>query len=181
MGEERYYTDIGKCPCGKGKIVNVYHSPDNAWSRPYETKELSCHDCDKSWDLGFGGNELVDRASRDVSRAADKAHVEATNVLVKYLNSLLPEVSLPTFRTQALEHEYLTKAGLYDGRVGQYRYERRDKTMKEIATVRVDSPIVPKLVAKAGNEDTYRGLLEDMESARANATAKRAAINVFKF
>lgn len=180
MGEERFYNDIAECPCGDGKIVSVFHSPENGWSRPYETTEINCLECDKAWDLDFSGKELIDRASRAESRNADSAAKEANIALVTYLNSILPKVTLPAFKTQAKEHEFLANAGLYHGKVGEYRYERRTKTMEEIARVRADSPIVHKLIEKAGEQSIYEGLVQSVQHADVIAKAKRDAIKRFK-
>lgn len=180
MGWEIYTHDIADCPCGQGKIVREHHSPDNPWSSSHESVEISCTICEKSWQVSYGGSELVERASRDASREAEKAYEKSMNSISDYLNSILSEYPLPSFKTQKEEFAYLTQAGLYDGKIGQYRYARRDAEMADIAVVRIDSLIVPKLIGKVGNADSYNALLLQSQAAKKNAADKALAVKTIK-
>lgn len=95
------------------------------------------------------------------------------NSISDHLNSLLSDYPLPSFKTQKEEFAYLTKAGLYDGKIGQYHYARRDAEMADIAVVRIDSFIVPKLIDTVGNADTYKDLLLQGQAAKKMRLKKR--------
>lgn len=180
MGWEIYTHDIADCPCGQGKIVREHHTPDNPWSSSHESVEISCATCEKTWEVSYGGSELVERASRDASREAEKAYEKSLNLISDHLNSLLSHYPTPSFKTQKEEFAYLTKAGLYDGKIGQYHYARRDAGMADIAVVRIDSFIVPKLIDTVGNADIYKDLLLQGQAAQKNADEKALAVKTIK-
>lgn len=170
MGWEVDSYDIADCPCGEGKIVLERHSPDNGWSRPYDTTELACSKCAILWEVDTFGNHLTEKSSRAASRQADAEASAAAGKITDYLNSILPHLVMPTFKTMGAEFEYLHAQGLYRGTVGQYRYARRSDEMMEIAEVRADSAIIPHLVGTVGDHEMYDALV-----AAAQATKKVAA------
>ncbi|MCZ7911422.1 hypothetical protein O9X94_19025 [Agrobacterium leguminum] len=180
MGWETDRYEIANCPCGGGKIVQLRHSPDNGWSRPYDEFELDCGVCRNNWTLSYSGRELTEKASeQEASVASSAAHAAHAQILA-YLEQLLRTYPLPDFKTQKQEFEFLTQAGLYRGKVGEYRYARRSAEMAEIATVRANSAIVPELVAHSGEDVEFDRLLKEVSQAAAIAKAKQSEIKRIK-
>lgn len=175
---DRY--DLADCPCGEGKIVLERHSPDNGWSRPYDTTEIACPKCVKLWGASYSGDYLTEKSSEAASRQADAQSSQAASSVIGYLNSLLPNYSMPKFKTMGAEFDYLRDAGLYPGTVGQYRYARRSADMAEIAQVRSDSSIIPTLIQSAGDADTYQALIAAAQTAKKVAADKSAAVKRIK-
>jgi len=167
--------NVSACPCGKGHVQHVVETPDNPWSRMSETYELDCADCAKEWRISSYDGTLTNRQSEKVAAEASAASQAANAAVVGYLKSLLPNWQFPSFKTMGAEFDYLAAAGLYKGTVGQYRYQRRTRSLLEIADLRIGSVIVPELVKKLGDQRHYESLVSDAETAKQTAAARSKA------
>ncbi|MBY3386306.1 hypothetical protein [Rhizobium laguerreae] len=168
--------NVAACPCGKGHVQRIVETPDNGWSRTNESYELACADCEKAWEISSYSGTLTDRQTRKESGQASAVSQAASAAVVEYLNSLLPSWPFPSFKTQGTEFEYLSVKGLYEGTVGQYRYQRRAQTLHDIAEVGAHSSIVPELVKKVGGMKKYESLVAEAKTAKQTADTKYKAI-----
>lgn len=166
--------NVSPCPCGVGHLQQIVESPDNPWSRIQVTYELSCADCGKEWDVSSFDGTLTERSSSQAALDAHAASRDADAAIVAHLNSLLQSWPFPSFKKQAEEFDYLTEKGLYSDTIGKYRFARRTKSPLEIAKVRPTSAIVPDLIQKCGEPETYNSLLSEA------ATAKQTALEMSK-
>lgn len=173
---ETNYFDVAICPCTSGKVQRVVESPDNPWSRVSISYRLDCDDCNKHWDVSDYNGTLTDKATHLAAAEASAASRAADEDVFGYLNSLLQEWPFPSFKTKGAEFDYLAVKRLYKGTVGQYRYARRTKTMKELAKVWPSSPFITELVEKQGSTAEYNSRTSKAQAANQNAEAKSKAV-----
>jgi len=170
--------NVSKCPCGAGHLQKIVESPDNPWSSIHVTYELSCTACSSAWDVSSYNGTLTERSTSQAARDAREASGEADAAVLAHLDSLLQSWPFPPFKKKAEEFDYLTEKGLYNETIGKYRFARRTKSILAIAKLRPKSPIVPELVQKCGNPETYESLVSEAAAAKQDAEKMAKLVKV---
>lgn len=118
---EQWTSEYGPCPCGKGKILQHWDSPDNPWSRTIVTNELSCGECQKKWVLD--GTRLHNREAYEDERRTSHAYYEASKQLDAICASAIDAI-LSTKALASPKDEYLLLKSAGVCFEGPIRYKR---------------------------------------------------------
>ncbi|RWY67361.1 hypothetical protein [Rhizobium sp. WSM1325] len=116
--------EIGACPCGKGKVIASFHTPDNAWSRNYTTYRLACADCNAKFVVErehiYSSNEYeaIEAASKKSIAATMKVHELAAPYVDAYFERFTDEP-----KTEQLRQMKLLKVATVN--IDKFRKERK--------------------------------------------------------
>src|SRR6266851_202103 len=126
---DRWSEVVGRCPCGKGSVVEHVTESDHPWIMNHlrsRNTVLECSICSKEWHLS--GSEFVQIASeREVERIRQEKmamELELQNIATDTVNAFFEIHSYPSMKA---EWEALRKFGLYHGSLRTYRNRRRGR------------------------------------------------------
>ncbi|TCA40085.1 hypothetical protein E0H72_21800 [Rhizobium leguminosarum bv. viciae] len=119
--------EVSACPCGKGKVIRSFHTPDNAWSRNYTTYGLACPECNAKFVVER--EHIYSRSEHEAMEAASEkgiaARIKVDQLAASYVDAYFKQFEDKP-KTEQLRQMSLLKVAT--AHLDRFRKERRQGT-----------------------------------------------------